>query len=212
MIADLKQDSLRWQAERDQTDARYGGSSLRDSKTGGQPDKGLVDYTQSVTHRSRQYYGFSGQGLPTPQMPPGVPVSQAVPAQAAYASYGPGDYTYAQTSGPYQQSTTAYAYPSPGASDYEPPLGQSREPRSQIYPYGQPQPGGGQNRGLVGTDPEAQPNYYYTTPGQPMPPVGRGQGYIPAQPPYSQPPPRDSYPARDSHGSREETGRRRRDR
>ncbi len=209
MIADLKQDSLRWQAERDQTDARYGGSSMRDSDMRRKPDRVLGDYTQSNTHRSRQYYGFSGQGLQTPQMPPGVPVSQAIPAQM---SYGPGDYTYAQTSGPYQQSTTAYAYPSPSATDYEPSLGQSREPRSQIYSYGQPQPGGSQNRSLVGTDPEAQANYYFTAQGQPMAPVGRGQTYIPAQPSYSQPPPRDSYAARDSHSAREEPGRRRRDR
>jgi len=185
---------------------------VQDSKTGRKPDRVLVDYIQSDTHRSRQYYGFSGEGLQTPQMPPGVPASQGIPAQTAYPSYVPGDYTYAQTSGPYQQSAPAYAYPSPNATDYEPPLGQSREPRSQIYSYGQPQPGGSQNRNLVGTDPETQPNYYYTTQGQPMPSVGRGQSYIPAQPSYSQPPPRDTYAARDPHSSRDEPSRRRRER
>lgn len=213
MIADLKQDSLRWQAERDQTDARYGGSSVLDSQTGRKPDRKLVDYTQSQTHRTRQYYGFSGQGLQTPQMPSGVPVSQGIPAQSAFASYGPGDYTYTQTSVPYQQSTTAYAYPSPSATDYEPPLGPSREPRSQMYAaYGQPPPGAGQSRNVVGTDAEAQASYYYATQGQPMPPVGRGQTYMPAQPSYSQPPPRESYAAREPHGAREDTGRRRRER
>lgn len=186
---------------------------MRDSQTGRKPDGVLGDYTQSDTHRSRQYFGFAGEGLQTPQMPPGVPASQGIPAQTAYPSYVAGDYTYSQTSGPYQQSAPAYAYPSPNATDFEPPLG-SREPRSQIYSYGQPQPGGvqNQNRNLVGTDPETQPNYYYTTSGQPMPSVGRGQPYIPAQPSYPQQPPRDTYAARDPHGSRDEPSRRRRER
>jgi hypothetical protein len=85
MIADLKQDSLRWQVERDQIDSSrgYGGSSVRDPKMGRKPDKVLVDYTQSVTHQSRQYYGATGQQ--PPQMPPGVPVTQGGPGQPPFA-------------------------------------------------------------------------------------------------------------------------------
>ena len=212
MIADLKQDSLRWQAERDQTDARgYGGSSMRDSQTGRKPDKALVDYTQSVTHRTRQYYGFSGQAPQVSQMLPGTSVPQGGPGQAAFA-YGPGDPTYAQTSPPYQQTATTYAayaaYPSPVGTDYDLP-GQSREPRT--YPYGAPQPGVTQTRTGVAADPDAQA-YYYASQGQPMPPAGRGQAYLPAQAAYSQPPPREAYAARESHSSRDDTGRRRRER
>ncbi|KAI9871861.1 MAG: hypothetical protein M1830_002367 [Pleopsidium flavum] len=209
MIADLKQDSLRWQAERDQIDSRgYGGSSVRDPKTGPKPDKVLVDYTQSVTHQSRQFYGATGQQ--PPPMPPGVPVTQGGSAQAPF-SYDP-NYTYGQSSAGYQPPGSAYAYPSPVGTDYDL---QGREPRSQAYSYGQPPAGGVANRGIPGPDPEAQA-YYYATQGQQMPGAGRGQTY--AQPPrmeqpqYSQPPPRESYGARDPHSARDDGGRRRRDR
>lgn len=180
---------------------------MRDSKTGRKPDGIIVDYIQSVTHRSRQYYGVSGQAQQPPQMPqmpPGAPVSQGGPAQAAFASYGLGDYTYAQTSGPYQQPATAYAYPSPLGTEYELPSGPSREPR-QAYPYGALPPAGAPNRNVV-TDPEASANYYYATQGQPMPSAGRGQPYLPAQSSHSQPPPRET------HTSRDEPSRRRRER
>ena len=205
MIADLKQDSLRWQAERNEIDSRgYGGSSMRDPKTGRKPDKVLVDYTQSVTHQARQYYGATGQQ--TPQMPPGVPVSQGGPAQVPYG-YDP-NYTYAQPTGAYQPSGTVHGYPSPGGTEYEL---QGREPRSQAYPYAQPQVGGIQTRGIPASEAEAQAAYYYATQGQPMP-AGRGQPYVQPQPAYTQAPPRETYGAREPHGARDDGGRRRRDR
>lgn len=181
---------------------------MRDSHTGRKPDKVLVDYTQSVTHQSRQFYGATGQQ--PPQMQPGVPVTQGGPPQAPFG-YDP-SYPYGQTSGGYQPSSTAYAYPSPVGTEYEL---QGRDPRSQASYYGQPQPGGIQNRGIPGTDPDTQA-YYYPTQGPPMPAAGRGQSYPQPprmeQPPYSQPPTSQAYGTREPHGARDDGGRRRRDR
>ncbi len=202
MIADLKLDSLRWQAERDQIDSR--GSSPRDPNTGRKPDKVLVDYTQSVTHQARQYYGGTQQ---TPQMAPGVPVTQAGMVPAPYGAHDP-NYVYGQTTAGYQPSSAAYAYPSP-VGEYN----ELQAPRSQAY--GNYPAGSIQGRGIPGSDAEAQA-YYYASHGQPMPTTNAGRGqqpYVAAQPSYPpQPPPRDPYGGRETHAPRDDGGRRRRDR
>jgi hypothetical protein len=86
MIADLKADSERWEAERRQTASR------------GQPSN--VEYRSSTTHQSRQYYG------PTEAAPGVAPGYGAQGYQAPASSVQPGVYD----SG-YQ--TQAYAQPQP---------------------------------------------------------------------------------------------------
>lgn len=84
MIADLKADSERWEAERRQTASR------------GQPQN--VEYRSSTTHQSRQYYG------PTEAAPP---VQGAYPATSSVQQQGVYDNQY-QSSTAYGQPATAY--------------------------------------------------------------------------------------------------------
>jgi hypothetical protein len=104
MIADLKADSERWEAERRQTASRgqpSNGISSRDSN--GMVRKSntpVVEYRSSTTHQSRQYYG------PTEAAPGVAPGYGAQGYQAPASSVQPGVYD----SG-YQ--TQAYAQPQP---------------------------------------------------------------------------------------------------
>jgi len=84
MIADLKADSDRWEAERRQTASR------------GQPLN--VGYRDSTTHQSRQYYG------PTEQVPVPNPAYSAPPTTQGQGVYDNGP-QYAQQS---------YGQPAPG--------------------------------------------------------------------------------------------------
>jgi hypothetical protein len=102
MIADLKADSERWEAERRQTASRgqpQNGISSRDSERfGSNSNTPVVEYRSSTTHQSRQYYG------PTEAAPPvqGVyPAATSVQPQGVYDS-------------PQYQSSTTYAQPAQG--------------------------------------------------------------------------------------------------
>lgn len=74
MIADLKADSARWEAERRQTSSRggqpSGGEYSRDASDIRNSNIPAVEYRSSTTHQSRQYYGPTGDstsGYTTPQ-------------------------------------------------------------------------------------------------------------------------------------------------
>ncbi|TVY86444.1 hypothetical protein LAWI1_G007450 [Lachnellula willkommii] len=81
MIADLKADSDRWEAERRSTQSR------------GQPSN--VEYRASTTHQSRQYYGptEAATGMSTPGYAPAAPSGNV--AQGAYAQNYPPPESYA---------------------------------------------------------------------------------------------------------------------
>jgi len=95
MIADLKADSERWEAERRATASR------------GQPSN--VEYRASTTHQSRQYYGPT-EAAPGAQM--GYQASASTTAQPqVYDSSAAGypQQSYAQPSAQYAQPSTGYA-------------------------------------------------------------------------------------------------------
>jgi len=161
MIADLKQDSARWEAERREGEAR------------GHP---AVAYRSSVVHQSRQFYGPSPEGVQLPQPGGGSAAPVFVSGQSGsgyeqqgYPQYPPstgsqyqGNYAYtagaSYAPGSEPRSST-YAYPQ-NESTYDPNT-QNRDPY-----YGQTVPGGsGQPTPRGG-----QPSY------QPRDPYGRG-GY-----------------------------------
>lgn len=104
MIADLKADSERWDAERRQTSSRgqpQNGISSRDSnglvRNSNTP---VVEYRASTTHQSRQYYGPTETG---PSVQPAYPTAAtSAPAQGVYDSPQ------------YQSSTTYASQPSQG--------------------------------------------------------------------------------------------------
>ncbi|CZR62841.1 uncharacterized protein PAC_12738 [Phialocephala subalpina] len=87
MIADLKADSERWEAERRQTASR------------GQPAN--VGYRDSATHQTRQYYGPTEAGQPSGYP---TPSSMGTPASSVYDN-GPQyqQQTYAQPASGYGQ-------------------------------------------------------------------------------------------------------------
>lgn len=104
MIADLKADSERWDAERRQAATTRGqpsnGISSRDSN--GQvrnSNTPIVEYRSSTTHQSRQYYGPTEAATAT---------TQGYGAAAAYPSAGPSA-PQGQYDGGYQ--TPQYAAP-----------------------------------------------------------------------------------------------------
>lgn len=85
MIADLKADSERWEAERRQAATTRGqpsnGISSRDSNGQGRnSNTPIVEYRSSTTHQSRQYYGPS-EAAPA--------ATQAYGTTPNYASAGP---------------------------------------------------------------------------------------------------------------------------
>lgn len=73
MIADLKADSARWDAERKTSGARgqsIGGEYSRDASDFRSSNIPIVEYRASTTHQSRQYYGptdTSSSGFAAPQ-------------------------------------------------------------------------------------------------------------------------------------------------
>lgn len=113
MIADLKADSDRWEAERRATATRghpsSNGISTRDANGNRNSDAPIVGYRDSTTHQSRQYYG------PTEQVPgpnPGYSGSSMSGTQGVYDS----GHQYQQQ--PYgQPAPMGYAQPSYGAQD-----------------------------------------------------------------------------------------------
>lgn len=111
MIADLKADSDRWDAERRQTASRgqpLNGISSRDSngmvRNSNTP---IVEYRSSTTHQSRQYYGPTTDAAP--------PATQGYGAAPTYASAGsgaqPGGYDGGYQTAQYAQPPAVYADP-----------------------------------------------------------------------------------------------------
>lgn len=109
MIADLKADSERWDAERRQTASRgqpSNGIPLRDSNgIVRKSNTHVVEYRASTTHQSRQYYG------PT-EAAPGATVGYPAPATAGgqQGVYDNGS-QYQQA---YNAPVQAYAQPTTG--------------------------------------------------------------------------------------------------
>lgn len=108
MIADLKADSARWEAERRQTASRgqpSGGEYSRDAKDIRNSNTPLVEYRSSTTHQSRQYYGptdaaSTGYGTPQPQVQSQAPAygdRYGQPNIGGYSqAYTPDDHYYIQ--------------------------------------------------------------------------------------------------------------------
>ncbi|KAK2624857.1 hypothetical protein QTJ16_006050 [Diplocarpon rosae] len=193
MIADLKADSDRWEAERRATASRgqpssNGISAPNPDGTARQSNAPIVGYRDSTTHQSRQYYG------PTEQVPasnPGYPAAAIPGEQGVYASgpqyqqqsYGqPAAGGYAQPSYAVQdnyyvagadlvadqRSRVPVAQPGvnvPRSNQYAPsPTHQQSDSRSYSY-SGQPGPVVTQSMQPQGYPPQSSDPYY-----------GRGQG------------------------------------
>jgi hypothetical protein len=119
MIADLKADSERWEAERRATASRgqpSNGISFRDSdgivRKSNTP---IVEYRASTTHQSRQYYGPTSEAAsaaPLAYQPTSTSTGQVYDssAQGSYAQSN-----YAQASSQYQP---AGGYAVPDSSNY----------------------------------------------------------------------------------------------
>jgi hypothetical protein len=113
MIADLKADSERWEAERRATSSRgqpSNGISFRDSdgivRKSNTP---IVEYRASTTHQSRQYYGPTSEAASA--APLGYQQSASTSTGQVYDSSAQGGYaqpSYAQPSSAYQP-TGGYA-------------------------------------------------------------------------------------------------------
>jgi len=123
MIADLKQDSARWEAERRQTSNARGqpnGISSRDANgIVRHSNTPVVEYRSSTIHQSRQYYGPSGETPLEPQQAYGTPQGYPSTSTAASASqqgvYDPGPQypssSYASSNTYGSQPATGYAAP-----------------------------------------------------------------------------------------------------
>ena len=196
MIADLKADSERWEAERRATASRgqpSNGISFRDSdgivRKSNTP---IVEYRASTTHQSRQYYG------PTSEAASAVSSGYQQPASSSsgqvYDSSVQGGYAqpnYAQPSSGYQQQTPAYVQDTPNyyvaggnmivdprdstaRMGAQPVTSQSLTPRSNVQyatssaPYQQPD----------------SRSSYYSTSGQAVPVSSAQYATQPADPYY----------------------------
>jgi len=116
MIADLKADSERWDAERRQTQSRgqpSNGIPMRDSNgLVRKSNTPIVEYRASTTHQSRQYYGptEAAPGMATPGYAPSAS-SGGVAQQGVYdQGYGSGGYTQPVSSA-YASTPSGYAQP-----------------------------------------------------------------------------------------------------
>ena len=107
MIADLKADSERWEAERRATQSRgqpSNGISFRDSDgIVGKSNTPIVEYRASTTHQSRQYYGPTSEAASAVSSEYQQPDSwysyysasgQAVPVSSAQYATQPADPYY----------------------------------------------------------------------------------------------------------------------
>jgi len=144
MIADLKADSERWEAERRATASRgqpSNGISFRDSdgivRKSNTP---IVEYRASTTHQSRQYYGPTSEAASA--APLGYQQPASTPTGQVYDSSAQGTYaqpSYAQPSSGYQQQAGGYAvqdssnYYVAGAN-FSAAGGDIRDPRVQGVP------------------------------------------------------------------------------
>lgn len=174
MVADLQLDSRRWLQE------GRGSPHVRDATTVKHPNKPLVNYQDSQTHQSRQYYG---------------PSTPAAPIQEPSPAYGH------SSGGSYPRESTAH----PGYSSGRQPAPAAPYPSDPAYTYSQPPPGYIQQGNYYVPASSAQPGYQQprTTPTTtyPYPPPSGGREpepqFDPRDPRYSayavqQPPPSSS--------------------
>jgi hypothetical protein len=185
MIADLKADSERWDAERRQTASRgqpsNGTSLLRDSNgVVRKSNTPVVEYRASTTHQSRQYYG------PT-EAAPGATVGYPAPAgagaqQGVYDNGSQYQQAYAQPVQGYGAPTQTYAqdnYYVAGADMAVDPRSAPRQPVQQagtiprtgaVTQYTSSTP-------TYQTQPDGRSTYYSS-----QTPVSSTQGYTSQQP------------------------------
>lgn len=136
MIADLKADSERWDAERRQTASRgqpSNGIPVRDSNgIVRKSNTPVVEYRASTTHQSRQYYG------PTEAAPTGAAVGYPSAATAG-GQQGVYDSGYQQAYNPPVQYAAAPAqgYPSTDNNYYVAGADMAVDPRSARQPVQQ---------------------------------------------------------------------------
>jgi len=155
MIADLKADSQKWEAERRESEARGYSSAA---------------YRTSTTHHSRQYYGPTDPPAAPPTAPVYGPGGGTAPSNyegyysqssAGYPPQPPGNYSYS-SGGNYAPGgePRSYSYPSqPGGPPYD-----SSTRQDSYYSNAPPTAPGG--------NPAPRPGYQ----NQPREPYGRG-GY-----------------------------------
>lgn len=109
MILDLKQDSQRWQQERDPRDPGRGSPYAPSAKVAKHPDTPLVAYQDSRTHAARQHWGPS-EGLDSGAAR--QPARQTYAASSAYETSGQPHYTTTPTAyGSSHQAHSAYGVP-----------------------------------------------------------------------------------------------------
>ena len=180
MIADLKNDSERWAAERRQTASRgqpSNGISSRDSngmvRNSNTP---IVEYRSSTTHQSRQYYGPSET---TPAVAQGYGSAPTYPSAGASVQQGVYDSGYPAQQ--YGQPAAIYAtdtgYPAQGeyyVAGADLTVDQ-RPGRAPVQPAGTV-PRSGQVQ-YTGAYQQTDPRGYSAYPGQSAPsPVQYAQG------------------------------------
>lgn len=162
MIADLKADSDRWDAERRATASR------------GQPSN--VGYRDSTTHQSRQYYG------PTEQVPGANPGYSSAPTPAVQGAYDSGP-QYQQQS--YGQPAGGYAQPVYAVQDNNYYAGadllREQPSRVPVVPSGANVPRTNQYAPSPSyqQQPDPRSNYYSSQPG---PAAAQAQQQYPTQP------------------------------
>jgi hypothetical protein len=194
MIADLKADSERWEAERRATASRgqpSNGISFRDSdgivRKSNTP---IVEYRASTTHQSRQYYG------PTSEAASAAPLAYQQTSTSTgqvYDSSAQGSYAqpnYAQPSSGYQQ---AGGYAVPDSSNYYVAGanmlaggGDMRDPSSRVPVTTQPQ------------IPRSSVQYATSSASYPQQQDSRSMYYSSAQPPGVAIPSSAQYPTQPS--------------
>jgi len=188
MIADLKADSERWEAERRQTAGRgqpSNGIPLRDSD--GMVRKSntpIVEYRASTTHQSRQYYGpteaapgIPSQGYATPATPSSGSSNQGVYDQGNYASsssYGQPVAGYGATPSGYSQQDNGNYYVAGANMNVDVPArapagGQVPRASTQYPSYSQP---------------DSRSTSYYPSQPQPPPSISSSQYPNPTDPYY----------------------------
>ncbi|TVY83933.1 hypothetical protein LSUE1_G003229 [Lachnellula suecica] len=181
MIADLKADSERWDAERRQTASRgqpSNGITFRD--TDGIVRKSntpIVEYRASTTHQSRQYYGptEAAPGMATAGYPQGGATAGGGAQQGVYDP-GYGASGYAQPAGGYATPSSGYSqqdnYYVAGANmGVNMDIDNPRSGRAPIPSSGTavPRAAGGQQYGAAPAyaQRDSQSSYYSPQPGQP---------------------------------------------
>lgn len=189
MIADLKADSERWEAERRQTAGR------------GQPSN--VEYRASTTHQSRQYYGpteaapaIASQGYATPATPSSGSSNQGVYDQGSYApssNYGQPLSGYGAAPSGYSQQDNGNYYVAGANMNVDVP---ARAPAGQV-------PRGASSTQYPSYSQGDSRSTYYQAQPQPPPSISSSQYPNPTDPYYGRAPPvTGTYDTPDVYDSR----------